>query len=227
MPDAQVIMLAHMIGDGSCVKNQPIRYASIDEANLAAVTISAAHFGVTAVRDEYPAARVSTLRLPAPYRVARGRRNPIAAWLDRLGLFGLRSHEKFVPKDIFALPNDQVALFLRHLWATDGSVRWNQSIDHGQNHTRIDKPSAQSTTSSSCYSVWVCSRGAPVRKSGYRDCWHLYIDRAENQARFLEASVCTACALSLRERYCQATLASAVPVPTRYPRKCGAKSEKR
>ncbi len=37
MADEEVILLAHMIGDGSCVKRQPIRYASIDEENLAAV----------------------------------------------------------------------------------------------------------------------------------------------------------------------------------------------
>jgi len=81
---------------------------------------------VTAVRDEYPAARVVTLRLRAPYPLARGRRNPIAAWLDELGLFGLRSHEKFVPSGVFQLPADQVALFLRHLWATDGAVAINR-----------------------------------------------------------------------------------------------------
>jgi replicative DNA helicase len=32
--DAEVILLAHMIGDWSSVKNQPIRYASIDGMNL-------------------------------------------------------------------------------------------------------------------------------------------------------------------------------------------------
>ncbi|MBW8711230.1 MAG: AAA family ATPase, partial [Mycobacterium sp.] len=124
LPDDEVILLAHMIGDGSCVKRQPIRYASIDEQNLAAVSKAAQHFGVTAIRDEYAAARVTTLRLPAPYRLTHGKRNPIAAWLDRLGLFGKRSYEKFVPYEIFALPKDQIALFLRHLWATDGSIRW-------------------------------------------------------------------------------------------------------
>jgi replicative DNA helicase len=68
MDDSEVITLAHMIGDGSCVKRQPVRYASINEANLAAVTTAAAHFGITAIRDEYAAARVTTLRLPAPFR---------------------------------------------------------------------------------------------------------------------------------------------------------------
>jgi len=125
-PD-EVVLLAHLLGDGSFVKRQPIRYASVDEANLEAVTEAAARrFGITAVRDEYAAARVTTLRLPAPYRLARGKRNPIAEWLDGMGLFGLRSHEKFIPDEVFALPKRQVALFLRHLWATDGSVTFDQ-----------------------------------------------------------------------------------------------------
>ncbi len=126
-PQERVVLLAHLLGDGSFVRNQPIRYASADEVNLSAVAAAAKHFGITAVRDDYPAARVTTLRMPAPFRLARGRRNPIASWLDELGLFGLRSHEKFVPAGVFRLPDDQLALFLRHLWATDGSVTVNRT----------------------------------------------------------------------------------------------------
>ncbi|WP_091348120.1 replicative DNA helicase [Micromonospora rhizosphaerae] len=125
--ESEVVLLAHLLGDGSFVRRQPIRYASCDEMNLHAVAEAAKHFGITAVRDDYAAARVTTLRLPAPYRLARGRRNPVAEWLDRLGLFGLRSHEKFVPQPVFGLPKEQITLFLRHLWATDGSVTVNKS----------------------------------------------------------------------------------------------------
>ena len=122
LPEAETIMLAHLIGDGSFVKRQPIRYASKDEANIAAVTAAAEHFGITAIRDEYPASRCTSLRLPAPYHLTHGKRNPIASWLDSFGLFGCRSHEKFIPASIFSLPKKQLALFVRHLWATDGSV---------------------------------------------------------------------------------------------------------
>jgi replicative DNA helicase len=122
MPEPELVMLAHLIGDGSFVRNQPIRYASTDEANLAAVTKAALYFGITAIRDDHPAARCTSLRLPSPYHLTHGRHNPIVAWLDSMGLFGLRSHEKFIPPQIFSLPQDQLALFLRHLWATDGSV---------------------------------------------------------------------------------------------------------
>jgi replicative DNA helicase len=185
MAESEVILLAHMIGDGSCVKKQPIRYASVDEANLAAVTISAAYFGVTAVRDEYPAARVTTLRLPAPYRLTHGRRNPIAAWLDELGLFGLRSHEKFVPQQVFALPTDQVELFLRHLWATDGSVRWDAKVGQARIYYASTSRQLVDDVAAMLLRVGVFARIKRVRKAGYRDGWHLYVYGAENQARFL------------------------------------------
>ncbi len=140
MPEAEVIMLGHLLGDGSFVKNQPIRYASTDEANLMAVTAAAQHFGITAVRDDHAAARCASLRLPAPFHLTHGRRNPIASWLGSFGLFGLRSHEKFVPDPVFSLPKRQLALFLRHLWATDGCVWWDEKGRPSADLLRLDQP---------------------------------------------------------------------------------------
>ena len=54
MAEPEIILLAHLLGDGSFVRKQPIRYASTDEANLTAVATAAEHFGITAVRDESP-----------------------------------------------------------------------------------------------------------------------------------------------------------------------------
>lgn len=185
MADEEIVLLAHMIGDGSCVKRQPIRYASIDEENLAAVSTAARHFGVTAIRDDYAAARVTTLRLPAPYRLTRGKRNPIAAWLDELGLFGLRSYEKFIPQRVFALPNDQVALFIRHLWATDGSVRWDAKGNQARIYYASTSRRLTDDLAQLLLRLGVHARISRVRKSGYRDCWHLKVDGAENQSVFL------------------------------------------
>ncbi|MHC9292433.1 replicative DNA helicase [Mycobacterium sp. LTG2003] len=185
MHDSEVVMLAHMIGDGSCVKRQPIRYASIDEANLDAVEISAAYFGITPIRDDYPAARVTTMRLPAPYRLTHGKRNPIAEWLDNLGLFGKRSYEKFVPKEVFALPNDQVALFLKHLWATDGSVRWDAKAGQGRVYYATTSRQLADDVTQLLLRVGVYARIKRAKKTGYRDSWHVLIYGAENQKRFL------------------------------------------
>lgn len=185
MHEAEIIMLAHLIGDGSCVKRQPVRYASIDEANLAAVTTAAAHFGVTPIRDEYAAARVTTLRLPAPFRLTHGKRNPIAEWLDGLGLFGLRRYDKFVPAEVFALPYEQVALFLRHLWATDGSVRWDGKTCQGRVYYASTSRRLIDDVMHLLLRVGVQSRITQTTKGGYRDCWFLTIDRAANQIAFL------------------------------------------
>ncbi len=186
MAEAEVVLLGHLIGDGSFVRRQPIRYASTDEANLRAVTEAARHFGVTAVRDDHPAARCTSLRLPAPYRLTHGKRNPIAAWLDGLGLFGLRSHEKFVPRQVFSAPDEQVALFLRHLWATDGSVRWDER--HGQARIYYASTSRRLVDDIAMLllRLGVLSRIKRVRKAGYRDSWHLYVHGAENQLLFLD-----------------------------------------
>ncbi|MEZ5093602.1 MAG: replicative DNA helicase [Nocardioides sp.] len=185
--DDEVLLLGHLLGDGSFVRRQPIRYASIDEANLTAVAEAARRrFGITAKRDDYAAARVSTLRLPAPYRLARGRRNPIAAWLDEDGLFGLRSHEKFVPDWVFSLPKEQVGLFLRHLWATDGSVRWDEKAGQGRLYYASTSRRLVDDVARLLLRFNVFGRVKRVRKKGYRDGWHLHIYGAEQQLRFLD-----------------------------------------
>ena len=60
------------------------------------------------------------LRLPPHH--GRGKRNSCLVRRDSMGRFGRRSHEKFIPPKIFSLSQNQLGLFLRHLWATDGSV---------------------------------------------------------------------------------------------------------
>ena len=45
--DSEVVMLAHLLGDGCFVFRQPIHYTSADPANLEAVEQAASHFGTT------------------------------------------------------------------------------------------------------------------------------------------------------------------------------------
>jgi replicative DNA helicase len=124
-PAAEIVMLAHLLGDGTFTPRQPIHYTNADPANLDVVASAAAHFGITPRRVAQK--RWWHVYLPAPQRLARGRRNPIASWLAAMGLYGARAHQKFIPPGVFGLPTDQVRLFLRHLWATDGSVTTTRS----------------------------------------------------------------------------------------------------
>ncbi len=183
--DDEVVLLAHLLGDGSFVKRQPLRYASIDEANLAAVTSAARHFGVEVARDDHPAARVSTLRLRSPYRLTHGRRNPIAAWLDGLGLWGLRSHEKFVPAELSSLPKRQIALFLHHLWATDGSVTVAKDGRGGRVYYASTSRRLIDDVSLLLLRFGITCRVRVVRKAGYRPGYTLDISGGDDQRRFL------------------------------------------
>jgi replicative DNA helicase len=55
----------------------------------------------------------------------------VGKWLKDLGIFGQRSHQKQLPGGVFSLPNSQVALFLQHLWATDGSITVRKGAQRG------------------------------------------------------------------------------------------------
>jgi len=184
--DRRVVMLAHLLGDGSFVKRQPIRYASIDEMNLAAVMDAATSFGVKAIRDEYAAARCTTLRLPAPYHLTHGKRNPIAEWLDDLGLFGRRSHEKFIPTAIFSLPKQQIALFINHLWATDGSVTVNSHGRSGRIYYASTSRPLVHGLSRLLLRFGISTRVRTTTKVGYRDGYTLDISGVDEQRRFLQ-----------------------------------------
>ncbi len=184
-PEAHVVLLAHLLGDGSFVKGRPIRYASVEEANLSAVTEAARTFGIEAVRDEHPAARCTSLRLPAPFHLKHGRRNPVAEWLDGMGLFGLRSHEKFVPTEIAQLPKSQIRLFLHHLWATDGSVTVHKSGRAGRVYYASTSRQLCDDVSRLLLRFGIATRLRAVTPGPHRQQWTLDVSGGDDQRRFL------------------------------------------
>ena len=85
----------------------------------------------------------------------------------------------------FALPNEQVALFLRHLWATDGSVRWDAKTAQGRVYYASTSRRLIDDVMHLLLRMGVQSRITRTTKTGYRDCWFLTIDRVANQIAFL------------------------------------------
>jgi replicative DNA helicase len=184
--DDQVIVLAHMIGDGSMIARQPIRYATKDEANIAVMThASRRAFAVRVSRDDYPAARCTTLRFTNLRPVTHGVRNPIAQWLDELGLFDRRSHEKFVPPQVFSLPKWQIALFLRHLWATDGSIQITSGQRGGRIYYATTSRRLADDVARLLLRFGLTARIRVARKTGYRDGYHVDVSGSADQKVFL------------------------------------------
>ncbi len=117
--DEELILLGHLVGDGSYLRHQPLRYTTASEENSLAVREAAEALGSTVTRHP---GRGLWHQLVISGNGNRWHAAGVGAWLKKLGIFDQRSHEKHLPAEIFTLPNEQIALLLRHLWATDGCI---------------------------------------------------------------------------------------------------------
>jgi replicative DNA helicase len=121
MEDERIILLAHLMGDGSYIESKPLRYTTASEANSYIVkTCAEKAFGMTVHRYENQKGTWHQLFLSGNGN--RWHPAGVNLWLREIGVFNERSHQKHVPECIFQLNNEKVALFLQHLWATDGTV---------------------------------------------------------------------------------------------------------
>ncbi|MBA3468436.1 MAG: replicative DNA helicase [Herpetosiphonaceae bacterium] len=123
MSDAELGLLAHLIGDGCTLARQPIHYttADVDVAEIVA-GLAKEVFADAVLPRINPELQLYQVYLAAGYHLTHKVRNPVAKWLDGMGVFDLRSHEKRVPEQVFRQSNEAIACFLRHLWATDGCI---------------------------------------------------------------------------------------------------------
>lgn len=124
MSHAELALLGHLIGDGCVLPRHAIQYTT-RENDLAeeVAALSLAAFG------EAIAPRIQRERtwyqvyLTSTRHHTHGVHNAVTDWFTELGIFCLRSYEKFVPEKVFTQPTESLAVFLRHLWATDGCIK--------------------------------------------------------------------------------------------------------
>lgn len=118
-PEPWLVLLGHLVGDGSYLSHQPMRYTTASEENSKAVARAARTFGMKVKRY---AGRGNWHQLLLSGNGNRWHPQGLGRWLRELGIFGQRSHEKRLPGDVFRLSDAQIGVLLRHLWATDGSI---------------------------------------------------------------------------------------------------------
>jgi replicative DNA helicase len=126
-------------------------------------------------------------RLAVPRRTPAPLRPEPMAEPELVRLSHLTGEGSFVPKRVFSVPDEQVALFLRHLWSTDGSVRWDGRAGHGlMIHYTSTSRRLVDDVAALLLRVGVLSRIRRVSKQGCRDGWQLSVHGAENQSLFLD-----------------------------------------
>jgi len=120
---AQVALLGHLIGDGCTLPRHAIQYTTREEGLASMVASLALEVFGDRVNPKIKRERSwYQVYLSSTRRLTHGIRNPVAEWLDALGIFGLRSYQKHAPEALFQQTDNFVAAFLRHLWATDGCI---------------------------------------------------------------------------------------------------------
>ncbi len=124
MSDPELALLGHLIGDGCTLPRHAIQYTTreLDLAHMVANLAKEAFGDLLSPRIQLER-NWYQVYLSSSQRLTHNVRNPIAKWLDSLDIFGLRSHEKFIPRLIFEQPEEAIALFLKHLWSTDGCIK--------------------------------------------------------------------------------------------------------
>ncbi|MGD1992965.1 MAG: replicative DNA helicase [Anaerolineae bacterium] len=119
----EAALLGHLIGDGCTLPRHAVQYTTSDQELAETVTELAGQLFKDAVSPRVERQkRWWQVFLSASAHLTHGVRNPVAEWLDELGVWGKRSYEKHVPAQIFCSSSDVVARFLRHLWSTDGTM---------------------------------------------------------------------------------------------------------
>ncbi len=128
MTRAELGLLGHLIGDGCTLPTHAIQYTTKDPT-LAAIVAELANevFGAALRPRIQPERSWIQVYLPPTQHLTHGVHNPVRVWLEELGAFGLRSYEKRVPVKVFEQSAIGIAVFLRHLWATDGCVRLTEN----------------------------------------------------------------------------------------------------
>jgi replicative DNA helicase len=121
--DRELALLGHLIGDG-CTLPRHVQQYTTREYELADLVAGLA----AAVFEGRIEPRISQERrwyqvyLTSTRAHTHGVHSALAEWLGDLGIFGLRSYEKRAPDRVFEQPPEAVAVFLRHLWSTDGCI---------------------------------------------------------------------------------------------------------
>ncbi|MBL7825942.1 MAG: replicative DNA helicase [Saprospiraceae bacterium] len=188
----ELILLAHLIGDGCILPRQPYHYTSADDSNIEVVCKTASQlFDINA--------RVITQKnwkhayLPSPVALTHGVKHPITIWYEQLGLERVRSYEKRLPEKIFESDEDHIALFLRHLWSTDGNISRKQmagkSLAAAIYYASTSLELAEQVQHLLLrLGIWSTLRAS--EKTGYRKNYQIHISGASQQLLFLQRVGC-------------------------------------
>jgi replicative DNA helicase len=183
--DQEITLLGHLVGDGSFLVHQPMRYATASEENSRIVTESAEAFGCTVKRFK---GRGAWHQLLISGNGNRWHPEGVGKWLKHLGIYGQRSHEKRLPPSVFQLPDEKIGLLLRHLWATDGSICVRRAGSKGSHrvHFSTSSEGLAGDVAALLLRLGIVARLRIVHQKHYRPMYSVAVTGAAEQRAFLD-----------------------------------------
>jgi replicative DNA helicase len=181
----RIALLAHLIGDGSYLKGQPLRYTTASEENNQIVKDAAEkEFGVKVNRHE---GRGNWHQLVFSGDGNRWHPKGLNLWLKQIGVFNQRSYEKKVPEFIFTLSTPDVCLFIKHLWATDGTIYTRNPNNKGASRIAFSTNSKRlaSDVAALLLRIGIISRIRVTQQGKYRPMYSVDVTGNDNQLQFL------------------------------------------
>jgi replicative DNA helicase len=193
MKEDELILLGHLLGDGCILPKQPYHYTSADEENIDIVArTSSSLFGINPriVKQK----NWYHIYLPSPIALTHKKHHPITSWYSNLGIERVRSYDKRIPTAVFENSEEKVALFLKHLWATDGNIsikKLNGRKDSGAIYYSSSSAVLARQTQHLLMQVGIASKFTVVPSNkGYRNMYHVNVYGAPNQLLFLKKVGC-------------------------------------
>ena len=188
----EIILLAHLLGDGCILPKQPYHYTSADWENIKIVEKTAKElFSINSKIIKQK--NWWHIYLTSPYHLTHNKQHPITKWFETLGIQRVRSYEKEIPQKVFSLDNERLALFLKHLWATDGNISL-KPLRNKQTQVSIYYSSTSYQIAQSVKSLLlkfgIRSKISEKHKANYRICYTVSVYGKEHQLRFLELIGC-------------------------------------
>lgn len=188
----EIILLAHLLGDGCILPRQPYHYTSADPKNIEIVAKTAKKlFGINSriVKQK----NWWHVYLTSPQHLTHNAVHPITTWFNNLNIERVHSYDKKFPSKIFSLDDKNIALFLKHLWATDGNISYKKT-------SKQRREPAIFYSSTSYDLAWgvkhlllrlgIKSTINEKKKGNYRICYTVTIYGSENHLKFLKQIGC-------------------------------------
>lgn len=196
LAENELILLAHLIGDGCILPQSPYHYTSADMENIDIVNTCAKElFGIEAkiVQQE----NWWHTYLKTPYHLTHKVKHPITLWYDKLGLERVHSYDKKLPDSIFECDDARIALFLKHLWATDGNISWIRNKKEDSNRKDLVAIYYGTTSEKLAQQVQylllrfgIIAKIRVTQKGTYRKSYNVWIEGSQKQLNFLENIGC-------------------------------------